>query len=122
MMEDTRGLGVSLANASDEELAEYRASDPYQQFPEDTEMEVVRAYFAAAEFESEAFVTEVGFVLDPSGWGFDIFDIESRLSSLQASPKSVLPTTSYGSKSCPTRACTSPLEDTWAKHHQERAN
>ena len=79
MVEERRGLGVSLANASDEELAEYRASDPYQQFPEDAEMEVVRAYFAAAEFESEAFMKEVGFVLDPSGWGFDIFDIEPRV-------------------------------------------
>ena len=78
-MEGTRELGPSLATGSDEEIAAYRASDPYRQFPEDTETEVVRAYFAAAEFESDALLREVGFVLDRSGWGFDIFDIAPRV-------------------------------------------
>ena len=78
-VEGTRSLSASLATGSDEEIAAYRASDPYRQFPEDTETEVVRAYFAAAEFESDAFLREVGFVLDRAGWGFDIFDIAPRV-------------------------------------------
>lgn len=78
-VEGTRELGASLATGSEEEIAAYRASDPYRQFPEDTETEVVRAYFAAAEFESDALLREVGFVLDRAGWGFDIFDIAPRV-------------------------------------------
>ena len=78
-VEGTRSSSASLATAGDEELAAFRASDPFGQFPEDTETEVVRAYFAATEFASDAFLREVGFVLDRSGWGFDVFDIAPRV-------------------------------------------
>ncbi len=59
---------------------EARSSDPFRQFPEDTEPEIVAIYFAAIELTpAEVLEQEVQFILEKSGWGFDVFDIQPRV-------------------------------------------
>ena len=53
---------------------------PFQQFPEDTEPEIVTIYFKAIELTPpEVLEHEVRFILDEGGWGFDIFDVQPRV-------------------------------------------
>ncbi len=57
-----------------------RANDPFQQFPVDTEPEIVSIYFKAIELTPpEVLAHEVQLILDEAGWGFDIFDVQPRV-------------------------------------------
>ena len=63
-----------------EDPAAARANDPFQQFPEDTEPEIVAIYFKAIELTPpEVLEHEVRLILDEAGWGFDIFEVEPRV-------------------------------------------
>ena len=73
------GMGATMRQFV-EDPAAARANDPFQQFPEDTEPEIVAIYFKAIELTpTEVLEQEVRLILDEDGWGFDIFDVEPRV-------------------------------------------
>ncbi len=73
------GMGATMRQFTEDPDAA-RASDPFQQFPEDTEPEIVTIYFQAIELTPpEVLEEEVRLILDEAGWGFDIFDVQPRV-------------------------------------------
>ncbi|MEZ4584808.1 MAG: alpha/beta hydrolase [Gemmatimonadales bacterium] len=73
--------GMQLAARQfQEQQAQARVEDPFQQFPESTEPEIVDLYFQAlAMTPTEVLEQEVKLVLDEAGWGFDIYDVQPRV-------------------------------------------
>jgi len=71
------GMEAAMRRFLDDPAAA-RAEDPFQQFPDDTESDIVRLYFDAIDLTpAETMTQEVGLILQ--SWGFDVFDVQPRV-------------------------------------------